>query len=157
MNWGSLFFSAEGRVGQKDFWLAAVILFIFGVVIHAAVVIGTFLWLLSTYCWICLYAKRLHDIGKSGWTQILPWALGLFCLVFGGFAVISSVLGMLFTGLPHFLGGVVIGGMSMGVGLFALSAVVHFIFLLWLGLTRGQAGPNRYGPEPGPPPFSAAV
>ena len=78
MNWGSLFFSADGRIGQKDFWLAAVILFVFGVLIHAAVVIGTLVWLLSTYCWICIYSKRLHDIGRSGWTQILPWVLGLF-------------------------------------------------------------------------------
>jgi uncharacterized membrane protein YhaH (DUF805 family) len=157
MNWGSLFFSAEGRVGQKDFWLAAIILFVFGVVIHAAVVVGTLVWLLSTYCWICIYSKRLHDMGRSGWVQIMPWILGLFCLIFGGAALVSSLFGLIFTGLPHFVGGMVLGGMSMGFGLFAMSAVVHLIFLLWLGLTPGQAGPNRYGPEPGAPALAGTI
>jgi uncharacterized membrane protein YhaH (DUF805 family) len=157
MNWGSLFFSAEGRVGQKDFWLAAAILFVFGVLIHAALVVGSLLWVLSAYCWICLYSKRLHDMGRSGWAQITPWVLGVVCLVFGGFAVIGSALGALFTGLPHFLGGMLLGGVSIGLGMVFLSAVVHLLFLLWLGLTRGQSGPNRYGPEPGAPPFPAAV
>ena len=157
MHWGSLFFSAEGRVGQKDFWLAAMILFVFGVVIHAAIFVGSLLWLLSAFCWICLYSKRLHDMGKSGWTQIIPWVLGVFCLVFGGFAVIGSALGALFTGLAPFFGGMLLGGVSIGLGMVFLSAVVHLLFLLWLGLTPGQIGPNRYGPEPGAPPFPSVA
>jgi uncharacterized membrane protein YhaH (DUF805 family) len=157
MNWGSLFFSAEGRVGQKDFWLAAALLFVFGVVAHAAIGIGTLLWLLSTYCWICIYSKRLHDIGRSGWLQIVPWVLGWLLLGAGFFMGLGSLFGLLFSGLPHFLGGMVVGGVAFGLGLLFLSGLMHLLFLLWLGLTPGQIGPNRYGPEPGAPPFPSVA
>jgi uncharacterized membrane protein YhaH (DUF805 family) len=157
MNWGSLFFSAEGRVGQKDFWLAAAILFVFGVVAHAAIGIGTLLWLLSTYCWICLYSKRLHDIGRSGWVQIVPWVLGWFLIGAGLVMGLGGLVGLLFSGLPHFLGGMVVGGVAIGLGFVFLSGLMHLLFLLWLGLTQGQTGPNRYGPEPGAPPFPSVA
>ena len=157
MNWGHLFFSAEGRVGQKDFWLAAAILFVFGVVAHAAIGIGTVLWLLSIYCWICLYSKRLHDIGRSGWVQIVPWVLGWLLVGAGLVMGLGSLVGLAFSGLPHFLGGMVLGGVAFGMGFVFLSGLMHLLFLLWLGLTPGQTGPNRYGPEPGAPPFPAAV
>jgi uncharacterized membrane protein YhaH (DUF805 family) len=157
MNWGSLFFSAEGRVGQKDFWLAAAILFVFGVVAHAAIGIGTLLWLLSTYCWICLYSKRLHDIGRSGWVQIVPWVLGWFLIGAGLVMGLGGLVGLMFSGLPHFLGGMVVGGVAIGLGFVFLSGLMHLLFLLWLGLTPGRTGPNRYGPEPGAPPFPAVA
>ena len=157
MNWGHLFFSAEGRVGQKDFWMAVAILFVFGVIAHAAVGIGTLLWLLSTYCWICLYSKRLHDIGRSGWLQIAPWVLGLLLVGVGFVVGLGGLLGLLFSGLPHFLGGMVLGGVAVGMGFVFLSGLMHLLFLLWLGLTPGQTGANRYGPEPGSPPFPVAA
>jgi uncharacterized membrane protein YhaH (DUF805 family) len=30
-----------------------------------------------------------------------------------------------------------------------LAVVVKLVFLLWVGLSRGDPGPNRYGPPPG--------
>jgi uncharacterized membrane protein YhaH (DUF805 family) len=157
MNWGSLFFSAEGRIGQKDFWLAAVILFVFSIVIHAAAVVGTLLWFLSAYCWICIYSKRLHDIGRSGWLQVLPFVLGWMLMTVGFVFGVGSLLGLIFSGLPHFLGGIALGGMAIGFGALCLGGLMHLILLLWLGLSPGQVGPNRYGPEPGAPAFNPAV
>ena len=157
MNWSALFFSAEGRLGQKDFWLAAALLLLFGVFIHAAPGLGTLLWLLSFYCWICLYSKRLHDIGRSGWLQIAPFVLGWLLMTVGLVMGVSSLFGLLFSGLPHFVGGMVLGGVAVGLGLFSLGGVMHLILLLWLGLTPGQIGPNRYGPEPGRRDSYAAV
>jgi uncharacterized membrane protein YhaH (DUF805 family) len=157
MNWGSLFFSAEGRIGQKDFWLAAAILIVFSVFVHAAPGLGTFLWFLSAYCWICIYAKRLHDMGRSGWLQILPFVLGWALMTVGFVTGVGSLLGLIFSGLPHFLGGVALGGMALGLGMLCMGGLVHVLLLLWVGLSPGEAGPNRYGPEPGTPPFQAAV
>jgi uncharacterized membrane protein YhaH (DUF805 family) len=157
MNWGHLFFSAEGRLGQKDFWMAVAILFVFGVIAHAALGIGTLLWLLSTYCWICLYSKRLHDIGHSGWLQIAPWVLGFILVGAGAVMGLGSLFGLMVSGLPHFFGGMVVGGIAFGAGLMFLSGLMHLLFLIWLGLTPGQTAPNRYGPEPGSPPFPAAA
>jgi uncharacterized membrane protein YhaH (DUF805 family) len=152
MNWGELFFSAEGRVGQKDFWLAVIVLSLFGVLVHLAPLIGAALWIVSIYCWICVYSKRLHDVGRTGWLQIAPWILSAVFLIFGGAAFVSALVGALaagFIGLHPGLGiGLIVGGVGAGLGLLALSATAHLIFLLWLGLTRSQAGPNRFGPPP---------
>jgi uncharacterized membrane protein YhaH (DUF805 family) len=157
MNWGSLFFSAEGRIGQKDFWLAAAILFIFSIVIHAAAVVGTLLWFLSAYCWICIYSKRLHDMGRSGWLQLLPFVLGWGLMTMGFIFGVGSLLGLIFSGMPHFLGGIALGGMAFGFGALCVGGLVHVILLLWLGLSPGQVGSNRYGPEPGALAFAPAA
>ena len=157
MNWGTLFFSAEGRIGQKDFWLAAVILLVFSVFIHALAGLGTLLWFLSAYCWICIYAKRLHDMGRSGWLQILPFVLGWLLMTVGFAFGVGSLLGLIFSGLPHFFGGMMLGGLAVGFGALMVGGLVHLILLLWLGLSPGQTGLNRYGPEPGTPPFAATA
>ncbi len=70
---------------------------------------------------------------------------------------VGSLLGLIFSGLPHFLGGIALGGMAIGFGALCLGGLMHLILLLWLGLSPGQVGPNRYGPEPGAPAFIPAV
>jgi len=34
------------------------------------------------------------------------------------------------------------------LGLFGLLALVNLGFLLWIGLSEGKAGENRFGPNP---------
>ena len=151
MNWGSLFFSAEGRVGQRDFWLACLLLLLFSVFIHALPGLGTLIWLVSFYSWICVFSKRLHDIGRSGWVQALPFVLGWVLMTTGFFMGVAGLIGLFLSGMPHFLGGVVLGGLALGLGVFCLGGLMHLILIVWLGLTPGQIGSNRYGPPAGQP------
>ena len=51
-----------------------------------------------TYCWVCLYAKRLHDMGKSAVLADPPIPYGVWLIpvvaavVMGGMAVVNSAL-----------------------------------------------------------------
>jgi uncharacterized membrane protein YhaH (DUF805 family) len=124
IDWSDLFFSASGRVARTPFLIAAAILIAVAAV-YEAIVGSTLHWLTGwvvypalIYCGACVLSKRLHDRGRTGW-----WAaLILFALV----AV-----------WPH------------------PDRFLDFLFamvLVWaaveLGVMAGEAGTNRYGPNP---------
>ena len=162
MSWQSVFFSSNGRMGPKDFWVAALILFCAWVVSHVLHVLAFFAYLLITYCWICILSKRLHDAGRSGWLNLLPFAVGcaaaLIALVLGGVAAITAMA----TGGSHADWAVLWGSLGIAAVLFALAGLANLIFLLWVGFGPSDAGENRYGPppapwlKPAPPPPAAA-
>ena len=72
-----------------------------------------------------LQPRKLHDIGKSGWVQIMPWAI---------FAVTWVLAFVTQTDALY------------GIGLIA--AFASFVVLIvWL-VRKGDEGPNKYGPDP---------
>lgn len=149
MDWKSLFFSADGRIGRGEFWIGWLVLLGVNVVAGWIPLLGWVLVLVSIYCSICIYAKRLHDMGKSGWLQLIPIAI---CFVAGGFAVISIGFGAAMAALSgasdDMVTGAALSGLGMGVLGLAVSALVGLAFLLWVGLSSGEPGPNRYGEPP---------
>src|SRR6187399_1393789 len=76
MDWKSLFFSAEGRIGRQAFWIGWLVLLGIQVVAGWIPVVGHALGLVALFCWVCLCTKRLHDMGRSGWWQAPALALG---------------------------------------------------------------------------------
>ena len=166
MNWQSVFFSTDGRMGQKAFWVGALILFLAWILSHVLHLLAPIAWLILTYCWICLFSKRLHDAGRSGWMTLIPFAVGcgavMISLAVGGAAVISALAtGGVRDDLSSW--GVLWGTLGIAVVLWAFACLANLIFVLWVGLGRPDAGENRYGPFPspwlrpaGPPPESAA-
>lgn len=151
MNLGRLLFSPEGRIGQREFWIAVLILFAAGVLLHAVAVVGTGIWLLSTYCWVCVFAKRLHDTGRSGFAQVWLYLLDFVLIAVLAVGGVGSIIAGTIASQTHPGGwGLVIGG--VGLVLLALLAwgLVRLAFVLWLGLSAGQPGENRYGPVPAP-------
>ncbi len=148
MDLGKLLFSPEGRVGQRDFWIGFLMLFVGGMLIHAVVLVGTLIWALSTYCWVCLFSKRLHDLGQSGWAQLWIYLLdvvGIVALVVGG---VGGVLAGALTGHGQVAWGLLAGGVGLFLLAFFAWFLVRIAFILWLGLSAGQIGDNRYGPQP---------
>lgn len=79
MSWNNLFFSTDGRIDKKSWWIGMVGLFI--AVIVLTVLTREFFpddpltpilpGLLVFYPSICLHAKRFHDRGKSGWWYMI--------------------------------------------------------------------------------------
>jgi uncharacterized membrane protein YhaH (DUF805 family) len=146
MDWKSLFFSAEGRIGRQAFWIGWLMLLGVQVVAGWIPVVGHALGLLALFAWVCLCTKRLHDMGRSGWWQVPPFALSL-ALVIGSvmWIGVGAALAALSDGNPEMVA-------LAGVGVLLMSIVVAFVsmiaFTLWVGVAEGQAGENRYGEPP---------
>ena len=149
MEWGRLFFSPEGRVGQKEFWIGFLILFVGGWLIHIIPLAGTAIWLLSHWCWFCLYGKRLHDTGRSALWQILPFVLGHGLILLGLMTGVIGGIVALFSNNEHYDLGMLFGSLGASFGMILTGMMTHLIFLLWVGLSPGTPGENRYGPTPG--------
>lgn len=102
----TLFFSFRGSIGRQDFWIA----FLFSVFLNllataigtlnnSDTVILTLLPLIIANIWIGLaaMAKRLHDLGFSGWLLIpLIVVANVMIFVFPPLALLVSILFPLF-------------------------------------------------------------
>lgn len=153
MDWGKLFLSAEGRIRQQDYWIGVLILIGLWIVSHLAHVFAPLIWLLLIYPWVCVIAKRLHDFGRSGWLILIPFVIafiaGCAAFVAGG----AALIGMIFNAsseagsdLSNWAG--VFGALGIAAAFLLVALAVKLVFLLWVGLSRGDPGPNRYGPPP---------
>ena len=139
----TLLFSFQGRISRQPYWLTSIAMIALTVSIWSILALGSgsilpadagglggvTLLLLASYVpfvWIALAVgtKRLHDRGKSAW-----WLLPFYALP----SIIDGA-------------GSYAGGMEM---LFTLASLALTIWaVVELGLLRGAAGPNAYGPDP---------
>ena len=146
-DWKKLLFSFEGRTRRSHFWIGWLICLGAGVVAGWIPILGGFISLALIWPNLAISVKRLHDMGKPGWLVAIPWgvtvvgcaiAFGIMgASVFGNAAVFDS-------GDPA----AVLALMGPAIGLFALIGLVGLGFLLWIGLSDGQPGDNRFGPNP---------
>ena len=154
MNWQTLLLSPEGRMSQGSFWLCALILFVAWVLSHLFHVFAPIIWLLLLYMWICVYAKRLHDFGRSAWLILLPAVVGMGAvfmgLLFGGLSAIGAIVAMATHGGEPSAWAAMFAGLGIMLAFLAVAGVAKVIFLLWVGLSPGDPGDNRYGPPPAP-------
>ena len=145
-----LLFTARGRIGPSDFWLAFGILFIGGLLALAIPRIGWALWLATAFPWTCVYAKRLHDLNHSAWVQLVAYAvnfgLAVAGLVLVGWSLVSPFIApradMTSMSMPAVIGVLLL---VAGTGMF------NIIWWVWLGLSPGEDGENRFGPPPSEP------
>lgn len=147
MDWKALFLTSNGRLGQKDFWIAFLILFVVAFVGGMIPLLNLLIGLALIFPGVCILAKRLHDFGKTGWLAAAPYAVSvaamLLAAVMGGMAMMAGGLGG---------DGAAAMAAAGGMGMMALVMFVAFAanlgFLLWVGLSRGDPQPNAYGPPP---------
>ena len=155
MDWKSLFFSAEGRIGRGEFWIGWLVLLGVSVVTGWIPLIGMLISLVAIYCTVCIYAKRLHDMGKSGWLQVIPIAVGILA---GGWAVMSigagAAMSAMSGGSDEAVAAGALGGLGMGLLGLAVAFLVWIGFLLWIGLTPGEPAANRFGAPPARSPMA---
>ena len=117
----ALLLSPSGRIPRREFWPGFAVVMVASVVLNFIPLLGQLLGLVMLWPQFCIHAKRLHDLGKSALLMLIPLAVTIAA------GVLSLVSDRLSFGVSFLVGGA---------------------FLLWVGLTPGQAGPNPYGPAP---------
>ena len=82
----SLFFSPQGRIKGKEFWLGWVVLTLVGFALSGiqnlafepqdqARLLLLPLQIAMIYPWVCVYGKRFHDAGKSAWMVLVVFGV----------------------------------------------------------------------------------
>ncbi|MEM6535965.1 MAG: DUF805 domain-containing protein [Pseudomonadota bacterium] len=163
---GDLLFSANGRLGRNRFWQGLVILTVASVLITAgSVMVNTAIGLLSIvliFPYVCIYAKRLHDAGFTGWFVILIWFGSLilnfmFGLFLGPFLSSPETVAMQEEIVERINAGDVAGAMEgtelLSEKMLPLSLIstvlVNVSLALIVGSLRADPKANQYGPPPG--------
>ena len=159
--------SANGRMAPADFQKAGLVLvaisFVLGLFpLFLPLVLAGVIGLLSLvliYPWVCIWSKRLHDAGKSGWLTlvvIVVWfVLGMIAsqivsTIFGGEATRMMAAAME-TGNPDaIMQASQAASQATALPTAILNAVVS-VAMIFGGNAILQQDPqeNRYGPVPG--------
>ncbi len=137
------FITIKGRASRSEFWWFALFSIIMSYGLKLFIDVGIFgfefqslspssvMWSIITFFpWICLYARRLHDINLSGWWQLYYCLFGLvsvilFLLLIYNVAVTQTVL--------------------IFIGIILLACAISPIYFL---SKKGTAGDNRFGADP---------
>jgi uncharacterized membrane protein YhaH (DUF805 family) len=146
-DWQKLLFSFEGRTRRSHFWIGWLICLGVGVVAGWIPVLGGLISLALIWPNLAIAVKRLHDMGQSGWLVAIPWVVS----VVGTIAAFSMIGITAFTNAAALDEGDPLAIMALlgpALGLFGLLMLVNLGFLLWIGLSDGRSGDNRFGPNP---------
>ncbi|WP_300395270.1 DUF805 domain-containing protein [Henriciella sp.] len=141
--------SFHGRLSRKWFWVGVVGLAIVGglfagigmglsAISPVFMVIPLLVIVAQVAMSAALYTKRLHDMGHTGWLQLVPFVamfgvLLLELLLIMGFGGFSSPPSWIFA--VHVFAALVVG-------------VTTLVFFLWVGLQPNDPEDNEYGPAP---------
>lgn len=135
----------RGRSGRKEYWASIGLLLFVGIVLTLLHVDGASA--ATTFLWIIVWSRRLHDIGKPGWYTLAP--IGVMVLVvvaaflFGGEALLDA---MRYGDAGE--GPVSDRGAYLFLGLVFVLLAIQAGFTIWLGAKAGDIGGNRFGPPP---------
>lgn len=132
-----MFFSAKGRVGRKDFWIAMLLLAVLRAPLSLLGPLGDWLDLLMLFPYVCLLAKRLHDRGRSGWMAAVPIVLVTVADVVSAFTRETDGVA------PPIL---TLAGSCVVV----VCVIAGVVFFLRAALASSGDDENRYGPPSSP-------
>lgn len=146
-DWQKLLFSFEGRTRRSHFWIGWLICLGVSVVAGWIPFIGGLISLALIWPNLAISVKRLHDMGHSGWLVAVPWVVSIIGIIVAialiGIAAVGNV-----AALEQEDPAAIMALIAPALGLFGLLALVNLGFLLWIGLSDGKPGENRYGRNP---------
>lgn len=146
-DWKTMLFSFEGRIRRQHFWIGWLILLGAGVVAGWIPILGGLIGLLLIWPNLAIAVKRLHDMGQSGWLVAIPWVVTIVALFVGvgtiGFSAFANS-----AALEREDPAAIWALIAPAFGMVGLILLVNLGFLLWIGLTPGTNGDNRYGSDP---------
>jgi uncharacterized membrane protein YhaH (DUF805 family) len=149
-NWRFLFFELQGRISRKGFWTGTLILIAIYLAIFVTLLVfwsddflaePSALWIrqlqlgvdaLLAWPSFAVTAKRQHDRGQRPW---LAWT-GLAATI--GYSVLDLA------GHTETAAGLT----TLGIVGLCLLVIFVVLVVIELGIRKGTAGPNTYGPDP---------
>jgi len=142
-------FSFNGRLRRSHFWIGFLIIFGASLVLGWIPFLGALISLALIWPNLAISVKRLHDMGKSGWLVLVPFGINVVLMIIAGVMMVGSIAASggdadYYENNPT----AALALMGPAVGLIGVSFLVGLAFLLWIGLTDGQKGENRFGPNP---------
>lgn len=146
-NFGWAMFAFDGRLRRSHFWISWLILFGVGFVAGLIPIFGSIISLVLFWPHLAIGAKRLHDMGKSGWLIAIPWVLMVVAMVM----VFVSIGFSAFTNPEAFESedpATVFGALGPSFAIVGLVWLISIGFWLWIGIADSQPGRNKYGRNP---------
>lgn len=140
-------FQFEGRLRRSHFWISWGILFAAGFVLGLIPILGAFVGLALLYPQIAVQVKRLHDMGRSGWWVLAPFAANIVMFIVAIFAIMGNVA-LNQQGLENEDPAAMMAMFGSIGGIALLFLVINLGWLLWIGIVDSQPGRNKYGPNP---------
>ena len=163
---GDLLFNPNGRILRNRFWQGLVILTVLTVLISAAsAMINPFLslfGLLAVFPYICVYGKRLHDVGTTAWWSVGVWLASLLIgfvlgLVIGPFFIDAETIAIQQEIIERMQAGDS-EGMMAGLKIVSIRAlplniisivITNAVLGAIVGFLATEARTNKHGPVPG--------
>ncbi len=146
-DWQKLLFSFEGRTRRSHFWIGWLICLGIGVVAGWIPLIGFVISIGLIWPNLAITVKRLHDMGMSGWLAAIPFVANIVGFIMIFVSVGASVF-MNAAALENEDPAAIMALLGPMFGIMGILFLVNFGFLLWVGLSEGKPGPNKYGPNP---------
>jgi uncharacterized membrane protein YhaH (DUF805 family) len=150
--WLHFYFSFKGRATRRDFNVLYAVVALIGYIVAGILDVSvssgnlmeasqrdpfsTFWNLVVIVPTFALTCKRLHDMGYSGWWQLL-----IYCASGIVFFIVVGSAGIAFLLNPA-------AGTVGGLLALILVLVAYLAFFILLSVKRGTVGPNKYGPDP---------
>ena len=125
------FFDFKGRASRSEYWyftlfimIGYVVGFTLGFIAPVFFIINGIFFLVIIIPWVAVAARRLHDINKSGWFQLIPLPAGILEFIFAENRQQTLEIIFLIVGL------------------------ILYIYLIILFCTSGDSKQNRFGKYP---------
>ena len=148
MDLQKLLLSYDGRISRQPYWIGTLVLLGAGVVAGFIPLVNLLFPLASIYVWVCLYNKRLHDLGRSGWWQLIVWVGCIGAMIAGAALMIPSLIALLGGAHSDEAAVAAVFGSGGALLLIVLACLGGVVFHIVVGVLAGQAGANAYGPDP---------